>query len=236
MAVRPNDANLWCLRGEILAKTFEDKEAIDCYTKAIKLNPNLARAYMFRGNAYLTFEKTGDALNDYLKAQALLKGKPDAKGYYDVQTSLAKCYKILKQYSLELPLRVEVLKKTGAANEWAALAECQMQNRLIKEASISYQNAIKKSPRQIDLHRQYAEYFATLGDYEKSAQEFSRAIDLVIAGHALDLSSNHRLFERRADCYDKLGRTALAVQDRRHAQNWKESIFDAAPVQDNRYK
>jgi tetratricopeptide (TPR) repeat protein len=110
LAQRPNDANLWCMRGEILAKTFEDKEAIDCYTKAIELNPSLARAYIFRGNAYLSYEKTGDALNDYLKAQTFFKGKADAKGYFDTQLALAKCYKILKQYSLELPIRKDVLK------------------------------------------------------------------------------------------------------------------------------
>ncbi|MDR3614970.1 MAG: hypothetical protein P4L53_15530 [Candidatus Obscuribacterales bacterium] len=234
MAERPNDANLWLMKGRILAKTFEDKDAIDCFTKAIQLDPGLFRAYICRGDAYLTFEKTAEALHDYAKAQAILKGKPEVMGYFDVQLAVAKCYKTLKQFSLELPIRKELVKRTGSANDWAALAECQMQNKLVKEASISYQNAIKKNPAQIDLHRQYGEYFSTLGDYANSAQEFSRAIELVIAEHAQDISGNFRLYQRRADCYDKLGRTALAVQDRRRAQNWQESIFDVAPVQDAR--
>jgi hypothetical protein len=75
-----------------------------------------------------------------------------------------------------------------------------------------------------------------IGDYASSAREFSRAINLAIAEHALDISGNYNLFKRRADCYDKLGRTALAVQDRRRAQNWQESIFDATPVQVERNK
>jgi hypothetical protein len=66
-----------------------------------------------------------------------------------VQLALAKCYKTLKQYSLELPLRKDALKHTGGANEWAALAQCKMQNKLFKEASISYQNAIKKIPLKL---------------------------------------------------------------------------------------
>jgi cytochrome c-type biogenesis protein CcmH/NrfG len=51
LAERPNDANLWLMKGQILAKTFEDKNAIDCYTKAIKLDPGLFRAYICRGDA-----------------------------------------------------------------------------------------------------------------------------------------------------------------------------------------
>jgi cytochrome c-type biogenesis protein CcmH/NrfG len=232
----PNDANLWLMRGLIHAKTFEDTEAIECYTKAIKLDPKLVAAYIGRGDAYLTYQKTAEALKDYLRAQTLFKGNSDAKEYFSVQIAMAKCYKTLQQYNLELPIRMDLVKRAGGANEWAALAECQMRNKMVKEASISYQNAIKKNAGQVDLHRQYGEYFATLGDYTNSAQEFSRAINIVVAHGVMDISGNYHLYERRADCYDKLGRTALAIQDRRHAQNWKESIFDVAPVQDARNK
>jgi tetratricopeptide (TPR) repeat protein len=236
---KPDDADLWVMKGVILAKTFEDQEAIDCFTKAIALNPNQIRAYIGRGDAYLTFEKTGLALADYLRAQALLNGKPNTKGskeFIAVQAALARCYRGLKQYGLELPLRQELFQYVGGANELGELADCQMRNKQVKEAAVSYQKAIKKNPTQIDFHRRYAEFFATTGDYANSAQEYSRAIDLATAQHALDLSGNYQLFQRRADCYDKLGRAALALQDRRHAQRWQETIFEATPTQDSRNK
>ena len=234
METKPNDAGLWLLRGQILSKSFEDSEAIEAYSRAIKLDPGLTLAYIGRGDAYMTYEKPNEALANYLKAQTLLKNAPGTANFVRVQVAIAQCYKAKKQYDLELPLRLSIAKYTHGPNDFASLAGCQMQNKQFKEAAESFRNAIKQNSGQVDLHRQFGEYYVVIGDYVNAAEEFTRALDVAIARHVLDLSGNTHLYELRAHCYDKLGRTALAIQDRRRAQKWQESIFDAAPVRDSR--
>jgi tetratricopeptide (TPR) repeat protein len=51
--------------------TGEDEQAIACYTEAIRLNPDLAQAYHFRGYAYRKLGKDVKAAADRAKAEKL---------------------------------------------------------------------------------------------------------------------------------------------------------------------
>jgi tetratricopeptide (TPR) repeat protein len=64
-------AQEWNERGISLGKSGEYKEAIECFDKAIELNPNYAMAYSDRGIVYEKLKKYERAIEDYNKAIAL---------------------------------------------------------------------------------------------------------------------------------------------------------------------
>ena len=66
-----SDLHVNTLATLILAKRFE--EAIECYTKAIELNPTVAVYYGNRSFAYLKTESYGYALSDATQALELDK-------------------------------------------------------------------------------------------------------------------------------------------------------------------
>ena len=53
------------------------REAIETYTKALEKFPQEPRLYRHRGHRYITLRRFDDAIADFEKAAALVKGKPD---------------------------------------------------------------------------------------------------------------------------------------------------------------
>ena len=69
------DALLWY--GRRLGELGRYREAIDTFTVGIRLFPNDARFYRFRGQRYLTVRRPVLSIGDYQKAVSLMRGKPD---------------------------------------------------------------------------------------------------------------------------------------------------------------
>ena len=67
-------------RGNTYLKQNNFTQAISDYTKAIKINPNLAEAYNNRGNAYLKQNNFTQAISDYIEAIKINPNLADA--YY----------------------------------------------------------------------------------------------------------------------------------------------------------
>ncbi|KAE9311205.1 Hsp70-Hsp90 organizing protein 2 [Phytophthora fragariae] len=69
----------WKAKGNAALSAGNPQEAVDCYTKAIELNPNDHVFYSNRSAAYLSLEDAAHALED---AELCIKTKPDwAKAY-----------------------------------------------------------------------------------------------------------------------------------------------------------
>ena len=72
-------AKEWKDKGNSLVKEKKYKEALDCYTKAIKIDPNDPILYSNRSAMHLNLSEFDEAINDAEKAISL---KPDyAKAY-----------------------------------------------------------------------------------------------------------------------------------------------------------
>ncbi len=72
IAIAPNEAHLYNLKGKALLMRHEQKEALQCFNRAIKLSPDYFDFYLQRG---LLKQKMGDyasARADLLKSQELL--------------------------------------------------------------------------------------------------------------------------------------------------------------------
>src|SRR6185503_15865413 len=63
--------------GRRLAYLGRYKEAIDIYTRGIRLNPNNARFYRHRGHRYITLRCFDNAINDFKKAVELIRDQVD---------------------------------------------------------------------------------------------------------------------------------------------------------------
>lgn len=69
------DAMIWI--GRRLGYLWRYQDAIAQFSKGIERYPNDPRFYRHRGHRYITVRKFGDAVADFDRAVALIKGKPD---------------------------------------------------------------------------------------------------------------------------------------------------------------
>jgi len=77
LKAKPNDpgARIWV--GRRLGYLGRFKDAIEVYSDGIKKFPSDARFYRHRGHRYITLRKFGLAIDDFLRAVKLVRGKPD---------------------------------------------------------------------------------------------------------------------------------------------------------------
>jgi len=92
VSVSPKTAEEWKERGVSFSISGEYEKAIECFDKAIELNPNLTKAYINRGNAYYYLEQYEKAIEDYSKA---IEIDPD---YARAYNNRGNAYRHLKQY------------------------------------------------------------------------------------------------------------------------------------------
>ena len=72
--MKPEDADIYNLRGNAYYKKGEIDKAIADYTRSIEVNPGFATAYYNRGSAYYFEGKIEMASDDYKKALELKPG------------------------------------------------------------------------------------------------------------------------------------------------------------------
>ncbi len=93
IALNPGYADAYAGRGFIdHAIGKEYAKAISDYSKAIELRPDNAETYKFRGDAYLSLNRSDDALSDFNKAIAL------NPGYFDAYISRGNYYQYIKNH------------------------------------------------------------------------------------------------------------------------------------------
>ena len=85
------DAIIWLGRRHAYLGHYQ--QAIDVFTRGIRLHPNDARMYRHRGHRYITLRDFDKAIADYETAIRLIEGKPDeiepdgAPNKYNIPTS-----------------------------------------------------------------------------------------------------------------------------------------------------
>ena len=71
MNADPNNPNVWCSLGVLYYQLQQNRDALDAYTRAIKLDPNLCEVWYNVGTLYDSCSQTADALDAYKKAAEL---------------------------------------------------------------------------------------------------------------------------------------------------------------------
>jgi tetratricopeptide (TPR) repeat protein len=149
------------------------KEAIEDYTKAIKLDPKYVDAYFNRGLAWFKIGSFDNAITDYTESIRLDSGAPDAycnrgfawheKGEYD---------KAIDDYTEAI--RLDDHYKSAYLNRGLA-----------KSQKKEYQEAIQDYNKTIALDENYAVAYYNRGlafhnkrEYDEAIQDYNKAIEL----------------------------------------------------------
>ena len=78
LAANPKSADAMIWVGRRLGYLWRYQDAIEMFSRGIAMHPDDARMYRHRGHRYITVRRFDDAIADFEKAVALIKGKQDA--------------------------------------------------------------------------------------------------------------------------------------------------------------
>ncbi len=162
-------------------------EAIECFTDAIEVNPNLVKAYFSRGFVFYNLNKMNEALSDYNKAIEL---DPEYASAYNNKGNI----------------KEECADYQGALSDYSKAIECDSMfvlgytNRArIKVIVENHKGAISDYSKAIDILTVIKKY-DTEGYYSYYDEEYFSSI-----------------YFHRGVVYQKIGKTELACADSQKA-------------------
>ncbi len=180
----------------ILEKKYE--EAIEKFTKALKINPNAAMNHTGLGNAYAGTGKDHEAIKEYKDA---LKLKPDLA---EAHCLLGRSYEKIEKNEEAIRELKEALKiKPDYAEAHFFLGLSYAKVGKLKEGIRSYKELLRLVPDDADAHFSIGLFFMILEDYEQAIMSLKKA-------EKLFRKNNNRLFATRAEqtlqeAYEKSG-------------------------------
>lgn len=180
--------NEWLEKGLKHSLNQESDEAIDAFTNAISLTPNLLRAYLFRGIIYQEKRMYSESIEDYNKVIAI---KPTSNEAY-----LAYCYRAgIFRISQDHDLAIKDLAKAISIKPKYAMAYLERGQTYRDKGQ--YDKAIKDFSTTIDIEKsQMTEplpmkadrstayfvrglaYFEKGGQYNRAIEDFSKSISI----------------------------------------------------------
>ena len=211
--ILPKDKDLRLIAGYVHAHFSQLPEAIDDFTHAIELAPNVATSYMNRGFVLNDMREATRASQDF---ETALKLRPD---YGEAHLGLAYSYLQLRRSKPALKEVDAAAKLLGESNSThLARAEGFRQQVRLRQAEAEYRAALKFAPNNVQTHIALANALFQLHEYEESIKELKSAIGL---------SPNDSLvYAQMARAYAQLGRE----QDARNAIASAEKNGDDSQV------
>ena len=203
-AVKILSAIDWFENGCVLVNSGNPQKAVEAFTKAIKLNPNNEKFYVFRGNAYGEAGNNNQAVKDIAKA---IKLNPKyAKAYVSRGNAYLRSgsyQQAVKDYSMAVklsPKHEEAYCYRGVA--YGALGKEQ-------QALEDFSRAIKLNPEYEKAYFYRGLAYAESGNYHKALEDFNKAVELN--------PGDSEAYFNRGRVYGLLGDTYKAVEDIRKA-------------------
>jgi tetratricopeptide (TPR) repeat protein len=203
-AVKSLSAIDWFENGCVLVNSGNPQKAVDAFTKAIKLNPNNEKFYVFRGNAYGEAGSNNQAVKDIAKA---IKLNPKyAKAYVSRGNAYLRAgsyQQAVKDYTTAVklsPKHEEAYCYRGVA--YGALGREQ-------QALEDFSRAIKLNPEYEKAYFYRGLAYAESGNYHKALEDFNKAVELN--------PGDSEAYFSRGRVYGLLGDTYKAVEDIRKA-------------------
>ena len=158
-------AELAFQQGNVLIMLRQTNSAIEHYSHAIELDPNLAEAYNNRGNAYCDIGEVDRAIEDYIKMIELQPN--DAIAY----NNRGIAYGIKDEINL-------AIKDFNAAIQLKRDYAIAYNNRgAVYRSKGDYDRAIEDCNKAIDLERDYAEPYSNRGAAYRNKGDYDRAIE-----------------------------------------------------------
>ncbi len=167
IALRPDYAEAFNIRGNALSGLRRDDEALAHYDKAIALKPAFVEAYSNRGNALSGLGRYDEALANYDKAIAL---RPDYAWAYSKRANalngLGRHDEALANYGKAIALKPDFAE--AYSNRAAVLNEMNRH----AEALADYDKAIALKPDNAHAYRNQSLCLLLLGQFERGWRQY----------------------------------------------------------------
>lgn len=149
------------IKGRFLMEAKKYGNALECFDKAIKINPKYAEAYNEKGNALLILGKVDEAIKCFTKATkinekyiAAWKGKEAALLIQDKQDEAIRCCDTI----------IEIDHENEEA--WLTKGFVLSDMHRFNEALACFEKAIQINPESIDAYNKKADALLALGRFD----------------------------------------------------------------------
>lgn len=174
-------------------------QAIDDYSKAIKLNSKHVKAYYNRGNSYGKQGKLSDAIEDYKKAVAINPQYTEA--YYNMGNTYEKQGN-LEEAIMSYTKALETNPKYSAA--YCNRGNVHQAQGNLQQALDDYSKAIEINPSFAGVYSNRGNVYFAQGNTEKAITDYNKAIDL---------NPHAGFYANRGNIYQNMGNLQKAIAD-----------------------
>ena len=168
------DANLALAEGVKLLDSNSTEKAIDAFSQAIKLNPDLAEAHFRLGIAYglIEVEKAKETESDTMPTPSptpIRKGKTLEPAKTDSEKSFENAVKAYKKFLIKNP-------KDDVAHYNLGRAYNKLNDD--KEALKSLQQAVKLKPEDTEYQTELGAIYIKLAQYDEAVRALKKALEI----------------------------------------------------------
>jgi protein O-mannosyl-transferase len=164
----------WNNLGYFLFQRGQMDEAITCFKKALKINPNFFEAYNNLGVVRLQMKQPEEAMVCFQKA---LEISPDfVEAHYNLGCAFddqGRLDEAIMQYKKAIELKFDLAE---AHNNWGGILDRQSQ---WEKATEQYRIAIEIKPDYVDAHGNLANALFKQGWFDEAIKEFQRTLELM---------------------------------------------------------
>ncbi|MCY4046693.1 MAG: tetratricopeptide repeat protein [Candidatus Dadabacteria bacterium] len=176
------------------------EKAIESYTRAIKINPQYATAYINRGNCYFQIKDREKAISDYTGA---IEIDPQHAMAYN---NLGTCYfqigeneKAISDYTRAIEIDPQ------CAMAYGNRGDCYSKIGENEKAISDYTNAIEIGPQDTVAYYNRGYCYSQIEEYQKAISDYTRAIE-INPQYAM-------AYGNRGYCYSEIGEYQKAIAD-----------------------
>ena len=173
LSLLPNSFKLWNIIGAAHTQLRNFKEALSCYTKAIKLNPNYAEAHNNLGNLFKIQGELEKAITSYYEA---LEIKPNL---YDASYNLGIIYQQKENFNLAKEKYFLTLEtKPDHIGAYLNLGILYRQERNFQSSLLNLEKAEELDPFSAEIKNRLGNTLKDQGNYDAAIENFEKAISL----------------------------------------------------------
>jgi serine/threonine-protein kinase len=196
--LKPDHANAWFNRGEILYDLGRMEEAIADYTESIRLNPEDAGAHTSRAHSYLRSGQADAALADYNKAIELAPTNADMMANRgDALQGLGKWLDAAADFNAAIKLDPEsprVLQSAAWLMATCPDPEVRNAQLAVQAAEKAAQRSGKSDPRVLDT---LAAAYANANRFPEAVAQVTAAIQQAPADQAARMKKRLELYQQK---------------------------------------
>ena len=215
LRLKPDYAEAWLAKGDVLLTARAYKEAVDALTNAIRYQPANAAGYYQRGLAQSRLNAHADAVDDFRQA---LTVQPDL---YEAALGEAKARVSLRQYDKALftltslrDKRKQLEKRYPAvfyADVYYLSGRCAYELRQYDNALDRFEEALSITKGWAAVYSERGRTYEALNKPDRARDDYNRAAELepTVASHYIPMAQMH---ERR-EKYDEALRDYTRCQE-----------------------